>query len=519
MQSEGLKHNKWTILYLLWTCGIIILYSIFVDDQDDRSALLLYNGLFSVLLPALFLFLQGRIRKIALILFYIITLVPSLIETGWFILDGSPLIRTQFWVLFDTNPSEAFGFLSMVQLWQWGALLVFAGISTGLFAFALRECDRPSTLWASITGVGLIGLLCLFPGVRHNVPYINFYNSYRGYCHDVQKAKEFLCNRQDLTGQVQYEMPDSTVTVVVVIGESLNRHHCSLYGYGRSTTPRLDRRNDIIVYQNVESADYMTQTVLQQVLSFATDEHPEARWDCPTLPEILNAAGWSTYWFDPYEGSHNTANSLPTGFSSIAKLCHTYYLAGEDEQYDEAHWQHLDWALKDSTRRKAIFLHLIGNHFPYNHRYPQAFRFFTDEDICSPYAAKLSSRQKSVINAYDDAVRYNDRLIDSVLNRLSQLPHSCAMLYFPDHGEEMYDYDFYAGRSFNHVTRSLYEIPCIFWQNDSYAYSNPLYLDPQKPYCTKDMIHTLLDLFAVSYALKDTCRSLFRDTEKTLHAE
>ena len=518
MKIEGLKHSKWTIVYLMWMCGVIILYSLFVDDPDDKAGLLVYNCIFSILVPAFFVLVQGRMRRIALVVFFVVSLVPSLVETGWFILDQSPLIRNQFWVVFDTNPSEAFGLLSMVEAWQWGCLIVFACISIDLLVLALSECDRPNRVWVSWVGVGLLGALCLVPGIRHNVPYINFYNSYRGYWLDLQKAKAFMANRTDLTGQVTDGMADST-TIVVVIGESVTRHHCSLYGYCRPTNPRLAQRDDIVVYEDVRSADYMTQTVLQQVLSFADEAHPEARWNSPTLPELLHAAGWSTYWFDPYEGSYNTANSIPSGFSSIAKLCHTYHLADEGEQYDEGQLVHLDKALKDSTRKKAIFMHLIGNHFPYDHRYPQTYRFFTDEDICSPYADRLNASQKAVINTYDDAVRYNDWLIDSVLNRLGEEQTSCAMLYFPDHGEEVYDYDLYAGRSFNHVTRSLYEIPCVFWQNEAYARANRLYLDPHKAYCTADMIHTFLDLFAVSYAEQDTCRSLFRQTERREDAE
>lgn len=511
MIAKLLQHNKWMLTYLLWMCGLIILYSAFVSDPDDRTGLLVYNSLFSILLPILFIFITGWVRKVGLILFYLLALFPSLIETGWFILDHSVLIRNQLWAVFATNPTETSGFLSMVQWWQWLLLVCYFAVSIVLLILALRESNGQTKYLSSVVAGVLVLSLLLIPGVRYNVPCINFYNSYRGFRAELQLAEAFLHNRQNLDGLVTNELTDSTATVVVIIGESLNRKHCSLYGYCRPTNPRLSERKDITVYENVQSADFMTQTVLQQVLTFTTDKDPQARWNKPTLPELLHAAGWQTYWYDPYEGRMNTSNTTPTSFQAIAKLCTSFHLSGEDEQYDEAHLSHLDDVLRDSTStRKAIFLHLIGNHFPYERRYPKSFAYFSDEDICSPYVNQLSEKQKDVINAYDDAVRYNDWLIDSVLNRLNQQDVSCAMLYFPDHGEEVFDYDFYAGRSFNHITRSLYEIPCIFWQNKSYATNHPLYIDSKKEYCTSGMIHTLLDLFAVSYAEKDTCRSLFR---------
>lgn len=511
MIAKLLQHNKWMLTYLLWMCGMIIVYSAFVSDPDDRTDLLVYNCLFSVLLPLLFIFITGWVRKVGLILFYLLALFPSLIETGWFIIDQSVLIRNQLWAICATNPTETAGFLSMVQWWQWILLVCYFVVSVVLLILALRESNEQTKYISSAVASVLVLSLLLIPGVRYNVPCISFYNSYRGFRAELQLAEAFLLNRQNLDGLVTNDMKDSTATIVVIIGESLNRKHCSLYGYCRPTNPRLSKRNDITVYQNVRSADFMTQTVLQQVLTFTTDEDPEARWNKPTLPELLNAAGWHTYWFDPYEGRMNTSKTSPTSFQSIAKLCRSFHLSGEEEQYDGAHLTHLELVLRDSTSsRKALFLHLIGNHFPYERRYPKEFTYFTDENICSPYVDKMTTKQKKVVNAYDDAVRYNDWLIDSVLNRLSQQNGCCAMFYFPDHGEEVFDYELYAGRSYNHITRSLYEIPCVFWQNADFAAANPLYIDAEKSYCTSGMIHSLLDLFGVSYAEKDTCCSLFR---------
>ena len=473
--------------------------------------MIVYNSLYTLLVPSLFAFCSGKMRTWGLIVFSLLALPATLIETGWFLIDQSTLIRNQFWAIFATNPEEAFGLLSMFQAWQWTVIIGFLAISLTLFILAIKE-NRESThhLRSTIALVG-IACLCLIPGIRYNVPCINLYNSYRGYRAELKMAQQFLSNRQDISGLVADEFKENKATIVVIIGESLTRSHCSLYGYCRPTTPKLDLRNDIVVYQDVVAPDFMTQTVLQKVLTFADEEHPEARWNSPTLPELLNAAGWHTYWYDPYEGRKNTSNTMPTSFSSIAKLCTSYYLCGESEQYDGAYLQHLNSIVLDSTAdRKAVFLHLIGNHFPYERRYPQTFKYFTNDDICSSFVDQLSDKQKEVINAYDDAVRYNDWFVDSVLNILCGQPGSCAMLYFSDHGEEVFDNDLYAGRSFNHITAGLYEIPCVFWQNESYAVHHPLYINQDVAYCTEHMIHTLLDLFAVSYNQKDTCLSMFR---------
>ena len=506
-----LSNNKWLLAYLLLVCGPMVIYSSFVTDSDDRHDLLIYNILFIIFFPMAFSLLSGWIRRIVLIIYSLFAIPTSLIETGWFLMDGSTLIRNQFYVIYATNPSEASGLLSLIEPWQWGVIACYFIVCLVLFIAALRESKSETHYAISVVGIIVLGGIVLVPGMRYNVPCINFYNSYRGYKSELNRVAYFMRNRTDITNEVCDELPDGRITIVVVIGESLNKNHCSLYGYCRPTTPRMMQIENLIVYQNVTSAYFMTQEVLQQMLTFATSDNPDARWNSPTLPEVLKAAGWHTYWYDPYEGRKNTSNTMPTSFSSIARLCDEYYISSESEQYDEAHLSHLEVVLEDSTfDRKAVFLHLIGNHFPYERRYPQAFRYFDDTDVCSPYKDKLTPQQITEINAYDDAVRYNDWLVDSIVSRLSKQDESCAMLYFSDHGEEVYDLDFYAGRSFNHVTRSLYEIPCLFWQNESFAQTNQLYIAPYIPYCTENMIHSLLDLFGVSYSCKDTCRSLFR---------
>ncbi|MBR7514039.1 sulfatase-like hydrolase/transferase, partial [Mycobacterium tuberculosis] len=45
---------------------------------------------------------------------------------------------------------------------------------------------------------------------------------------------------------------DKPSTLVLVIGESTNRQRMSLYGYGRETTPELDKLKDqLAVFDNV----------------------------------------------------------------------------------------------------------------------------------------------------------------------------------------------------------------------------------------------------------------------------
>ena len=505
-----LFRNKWLLLFVLWQTLWIVVFSFFVADADDRKNLLLYNSLYVGVLVLVMPFTSDWIRKTALVLLLIASTGPNLIEWGWFMIDQTILIRNQFWVVFATNPAETRGFLSIVTWWQWIVQIVCLGISGCLFLKAWKETESHINYWFNAGAIVVLLGLTLWRPIRNNVPCIDFYCSFHGYCVDLRKAEQFTTNRQNLSNEVRFAGENSPSTIVVVIGESVGRHHCSLYDYPRPTNPLLTQRRDLVVYDDVVSPDFMTQVVLQQVLTFANYENPDARWSEPTLPELLRAAGWKTWWYEHYGGRNNTSSTIPTSFTSIARMNTIYEVNGEDEALDEAVLPKLHAVLSDTTTtRKGVFFHLFGNHFPYKNRYPDRFEHFSDEDICSPYVNQLNARQKSVINEYDNAVRYNDWVVDSLLNMLVQAEGANAMLYFPDHGEEMFDYMCYAGRSFDKITRNLCEIPCIFWQNEAFRQTRSLYINPKVPYCTDDMIHSLLDLFGVEYQMKDTCRSMF----------
>ncbi|MGP4763499.1 sulfatase-like hydrolase/transferase, partial [Klebsiella pneumoniae] len=66
-----------------------------------------------------------------------------------------------------------------------------------------------------------------------------------------------------------------STTPVLVIGESTNRQRMSLYGYGRQTTPELDKlRDQLQVFSGAVTPRPYTIEALQQVLTFADQQNP-----------------------------------------------------------------------------------------------------------------------------------------------------------------------------------------------------------------------------------------------------
>ena len=94
-----------------------------------------------------------------------------------------------------------------------------------------------------------------------------------------------LANFKDSSG-------DAPRTLVLVIGESTQRGRMSLYGYPRATTPKLDAiRDQLQVFDNVVTPRPYTIEALQQVLTFADQENPDAYLNTPSLVSVMKQAG------------------------------------------------------------------------------------------------------------------------------------------------------------------------------------------------------------------------------------
>ena len=114
---------------------------------------------------------------------------------------------------------------------------------------------------------------------------------------------------------------------------------------------------------------------------------------------------------------------------------------------------------------------MIGQHFNYKHRYPKAEEYFGTSDYQNRH---LANDQKKLIASYDNATRYNDMVIDSILNYFES--KNAVIVYLADHGEEVFDDLPVRGRLFQKPTRRQicqeFEVPFWIWCSPAYRLSH-----------------------------------------------
>jgi heptose-I-phosphate ethanolaminephosphotransferase len=456
----------------------------------------------------------------------------SLVSLGYYCVYGQEFSQSVIFIMFESNPAEANEYFAQYFVWWMvPAFLIYSAI-----AWLLWRQVRPVYLsrrgaWFAVALI----LLFLFAG-----PQIK--NVRRGVfsaavaAETIQKRMEPAVPWQMVVGYMQYQeqlagmqqlldqnkkLPpignlveanaEQPKTLVLVIGESTNRQHMSLYGYPRQTTPKLDAlKSQLTVFNNVIGPRPYTIEVLQQVLTFADQENPDIYLSTPSLMNIMKQAGYKTFWITNQQ-TMTKRNTMLTNFSQQAD--EQFYLNNSRDQnsrsYDESVLEPFQKVLADPSEKKLIIVHLLGTHMKYEYRYPQEFARFNDRSGIADWATE---DQVPVINNYDNAVLYNDQVVASLIERFSSTNPNGLLVYFSDHGEDVFDSPGHnvLGRNEGRPTVPMYAVPFFTWESKNWKKSHPRdytgFVD--RPYQTSHFIHTWADLVGMRFDGFDATKSL-----------
>ena len=163
---------------------------------------------------------------------------------------------------------------------------------------------------------------------------------------------------------------------------------------------------------------------------------------------------------------------------------------------DEALLPLLDDALQDAAPKNFYVLHLMGTHAGYKERYPTEYNLFSATDETKG----TNDKQKATRAQYDNAVRYNDFIVNEIIRRFEN--KNAIIIYVSDHGEECYeDRDFFGHIEAN-GTFNMIEIPMLVWESPEFISNYPLLHEKltnaaARPFMTDDMLHVLLDIMQI----------------------
>lgn len=326
------------------------------------------------------------------------------------------------------------------------------------------------------------------------------------YYKDLVQVKNFekAFNEQKLN--IRFNGKYDTNTFVIIIGESTTRHHMSLYGYYRNTSPELEKlKSELNVYNDVITSSTSTAKSLSKSMTMANYEYPEKQLAMP-ITRLFNKAGFKTFWISNHSAVFSSRSILPRITNQAQVEFHnTKEMILKTVKHDGELLPKFDEALNDSSKNKVIFLHLIGTHFEYVNRYPKEYDFFHD----IPKTIFKSREAYTAINTYDNAVRYNDYIVSEVIKKAKLKVKNGYVMYFSDHGEEVFQSKPFFGHFEEKPTRNTFEIPFLMWYSDDFDFPEDFKFMPNVSYMTDDLWHSIVHISSIKTQLLEKERSIF----------
>ena len=528
---------------------------------EDTGALELFVDLYALCL--VLSFIPWRIRRWAKGIIYAAMYSTSIVDMYCYVKFGSTFTPTMLLLIGETTGSEASEFLRSYVGWGllgtdlgWVLLILAVHILYNVFmAVARRKKLRLNMDMAMVhrmeaVVLPLLGLVCIVmleQGIAkrgdNKKAFVRLmtYDNIGDVEHELtrpDKAELYLpvyrvafslyANRlaarqierlKETTAEIRVDSCSfRSRNIVLIIGESYNRHHSQLYGYGKPTTPRqaaLSEGGRMAVFTDVVAPWNLTSFVFKQVFSLYTVGDRGDWCDYPLFPEVFRRAG--------YRVTFITNQFLPQAEEAVYDFSGGFFLNDPElskaqfdvrnaalHDFDDGVLADYDRLLADSSftfggdsTANLFILHLKGQHVSYAQRYPKDRKKFSGGDYNKP---TLTAHDKQVMAHYDNATLYNDSIVGEIIDRFAR--RDAIVIYMPDHGEECFGGGLHVyGRLHSaevdyRLAHEEFEIPFWIWWSESYAESHPDVVEAvlrarHRPMMTDRLAHTLLHLAGI----------------------
>lgn len=291
--------------------------------------------------------------------------------------------------------------------------------------------------------------------------------------------------------------------VVMVLGETVRAANWGLAGYARQTTPGLAARDDVIAMV-ARSCGTDTATSVPCLFSdIGREDYDRQRIASrENVLHLLQRAGVQVGWRENQAGCKGVCEGVPTLWLRDPAVAARHPGCGPDGCHDEALLEGLEATLDAGSGDMLIVLHQMGNHGPaYWRRVPPGQTPY--EPACADDDFSRCSSE-SIVNAYDNAVRYTDRLLTGLIERLSaRKGEDVAMIYVSDHGESLGERGLYLhGLPLWMAPETQTRVPMVLWLGPSWR--ERIEMDDRcrqqigaAPADHDQIFHTLVGLFGV----------------------
>ena len=483
--------------------------------------------------------LPKRGRPLALTIIYIIMYACAFAESFLYQRYYMHFTPQTLTMIQETTPTESAGFVRLCfeSPVFWRTLLSWCLLLTGHMLLLTGRCFA-ARMWPRLKGkvipwvvriIAVLALVSLFWWMPARAEMLRFIMMERteqvervnsGIFYSTPWRVIYALKIEQLTQREVERLADNmreidvlgidsgVPNIVLIIGESHNKHHSAVYGYSLPTTPwqnEMAEQGLMIAMQDAVTPWNVTSSVFKEMMSTHSCDQRGQWTDGVLFPALMRKAGYKVGFLSNqfYKTNRQTSANYNGSFflnnQPFDSLCFDYR--------NVKHYVYDIGLLKEMEPQRQgksfVILHLLGQHQPYDERLTKQGHVFSSKDI---KRKDLTEEERRVVADYDNATWENDRVLKAVYNRYKD--NDAVIIDVSDHGEEVYDGDIgMFGR--NHMAEPTpqimwaeFEVPMEVFVTPVAKRNRPWILSAlkeaeEKPFGIDDMPHLIMRLGSV----------------------
>lgn len=341
---------------------------------------------------------------------------------------------------------------------------------------------------------------------------------------EIDKMKTAI----DSIGITESPKTEDAPIIVLVIGESFNKYHSSLYGYSLPTSPHLEEErtsNNLICYTNAMSPTNGTDLAMRFIFTLKGCEENDSIELRPfvVMPAVFKKAGYEVAYFDnQYTRSSGGSLDYSCGYFLNPSYINDNSFNFRNTEICKYDGDFINLYRTDFLKRSKSLniFHLKGQHFDAALRFPDQFSVFKQNDI---KRSDLDEKKRKRVADYDNATLYNDYVLSMIIDEFRE--ENSIIIYLSDHGEHIYDAGkHYYGRGFGskyeeETIKAVYEVPFMIWCSNSFILKNnstykAICKTAEHPICTADLPYLLFDIAGIEFNYHNKAKSVINSEFK-----
>jgi len=286
---------------------------------------------------------------------------------------------------------------------------------------------------------------------------------------DKNKIDQIMKGREEYISHIK--IPKATKKkqiydkIIIVMGESANKNHMSLYGYTIPTTPfltSLQKSKKLYVFNAIAPTN-QTRYSIPIDLTEANVHYYEDRYlhSCSILTNF-KANHYETYWIS----NQGRVGKNDSSISSMASEANTTFFANLnylEAKTDEVLLDYLN-KLQTNSGKEMYLLHIMGSHSDYINRYKKETALFKNA--------------KNIVEEYDNSIHYSDYILSQIFEKFKH--EKLLLIYLSDHGENINLEN--NGHGFLPPFKDEYTVPFVIYSNVKNPRLDEIYRDNKKGY-------------------------------------